>query len=74
MPRFVVVKKQVVKDDKKYYGIYLLDRMLRKYVRILTFKDDKRGYAVLDTVAYYIGDDKIEDYFDKLAKGENVNA
>lgn len=61
---YVLVKKQTVKEDgKKYYGIYLLITSLNKYVRVLTFKDDKRGYALLDAVAEYIGDDDISAHF-----------
>lgn len=60
---YVLVKKQTVKDGKKYYGIYLLITSLNKYVRVLTFKDDKRGYSLLDAVAKYIGDDDINKYF-----------
>lgn len=70
LPRFVIVKKQTVKDDKKYYGLYLVDRTLRRFIRILTFKDDVRGYALLDATSCYIGDKQISDYYDKRCEGE----
>lgn len=58
-----LVKKQTVKQDGvKVYGIYLVDIDLKKYARILTFKDDKRGYALLETLAEYIGDVSVDDY------------
>ena len=70
LPRFVIVKKQTVKDDKKYYGLYLVDRMLKRYIRILTFKNDLRGYALLDATSCYIGDNAISDYYNKRVEGE----
>lgn len=71
LERFVVVKKQTVKEDgKKYYGIYLIDRDLKKYIRILTFKDDTRGYALLDAIAYYVGTDDLSKYFNEACPNE----
>ena len=70
LPRFVIVKKQTVKDEKKYYGLYLVDRVLKRYIRILTFKDDQRGFALLDATSCYIGNDAISDYYNKRAEGE----
>lgn len=71
MQRLIIVKKKTVAEDGKvYYGLFLVDRMLRKYVRVLTFKDDRRGYGVLETISYYIGENKVDKYFDEKCDDE----
>lgn len=61
-----LVKKQIVKSDgSKTYGIYLVDSSLKKYCRVITFKDDKRGYSFLETLAIYIGNNSIDTVYDE---------